>query len=175
MIIIGVDPGNHGALAFLDPEADELQVFDMPVFTVPKATKGIRTEIDISGLANLIDSPTLYEHDRVFAFVEMARSGPEMGVVSAFNYGAAYMAVRMALACHAIPTALVTPQTWKKALGVAAGRDSVKTDAVRARASALMPQHSRLWPLKKHVAHAEAALIALYGSRLTHIRETDFD
>ena len=132
----------------------------MPIFVLPKGAKGKRTELDLTALAHLFDG---WSGAPIRAFVERVSASPQMGTTSAFSFGGSYMAVRMACAAHFIPTELVTPQVWKRALGVAGGPG--KTDAVRARASALMPRHAHLWTRAKDDGIAEAAMIALYGSR----------
>jgi hypothetical protein len=45
-------------------------------------------------------------------------------------------------------------------------RVPAEKDGARARASQLIPAGASWWPLVKHDGRAEAALIALYGSRL---------
>jgi hypothetical protein len=138
VIVIGIDPGLTGALAIYDPAEDSLAVHDMPTLTLPKG-KGKRTELDLTALAHLFDG--LAPQPSV-AFVEQVSASPQMGVTSAFSFGGSYLAVRMACAAHFIRTELVPPQVWKRVLKVQGG--PAKTDAVRARASALMPQHANL-------------------------------
>lgn len=159
MLVLGIDPGLTGALALYDPALDTLDVRDMPTFVLPKGAKGKRTELDLYGLASILDEWAKF---KVRAYVEQVGATPQMGVTSAFSFGGSYWAARMACAAHFIPTELVTPQVWKRALGVAAGAG--KTDVVRARASAIMPRHAVNWPLGKHDGRAEAALIAYYGA-----------
>src|ERR1700742_1151157 len=112
---LGIDPGLSGALALYNPATDELDVRDMPVFILPKGSKGTRTELDLYGLANIID---MWASLKVRAVVELVSASPQMGTVSAFSFGGSYWAARMALAAHFIPTELVTPQVWKRALKV---------------------------------------------------------
>lgn len=161
MKILGIDPGLHGALALYDPATGSLDVRDMPTFVVPKAGgTGKRTELDLVALAHIMDG---WAAEQIRAFVEQVGPTPQMGVTSSFSFGGSYAAARMACAAHFIPTELVTPQVWKRALQVKGGSD--KSDAVRARASALLPQHAKLWTLSKHEGRAEASMIALYGAR----------
>lgn len=161
MHFIGIDPGLSGALALYDPASGSLDVRDMPVFVVPKAGgSGKRTELDVFGIAAIIDEWSVL---RLRAYVEQVGATPQMGVTSAFSFGGSYWAARMACAAHFIPTETVAPQRWKRALNVKGGAD--KTDAVRARASALLPQHSAFWTRAKDDGRAEAALIALYGAQ----------
>jgi len=158
--ILAIDPGLAGALALYDPATGDLDVRDMPVYVTPKASGGKRTELDLVALAHIMDE---WAPQQLRAFIEQVGPTPQMGVTSSFSFGGSYAAVRMACAAHFIPTELVTPQVWKRALTVKAGAG--KSDAVRARASALMPQHAKLWTLSKHEGRAESAMIALYGAR----------
>lgn len=160
MMVLGVDPGLSGALALYNPATGALDVRDMPVYVTPKAGGGKRTELDLVALAHIMDE---WAKNPIRAFIEQVGATPQMGVTSSFSFGASYAAARMACAAHFIPTELVTPQVWKRALNVKGGSD--KSDAVRARASALLPQHAKLWTLAKHEGRAESAMIALYGAR----------
>lgn len=160
MKIVGIDPGLTGALVLYDPTSDNIDVRDMPTLVLPKAGGGKRTELDLYAIAQIMDE---WAPQKVRAFIEQVGPTPQMGVTSSFSFGGSFWAVRMACAAHFIPTEMVTPQTWKRALQVKGGAG--KTDAVRARASALMPQHSRFWTRAKDDGRAEASLIALYGAR----------
>jgi crossover junction endodeoxyribonuclease RuvC len=162
MKTIGIDPGLTGALALYDPASGAPDVRDMPVFVVPKAGgSGKRTELDVFGMAAILDEWSAW---KLRAFVEQVGATPQMGVTSAFSFGGSYWAARMACAAHFIPTELVSPQRWKRDLNVKGGAD--KSDAVRARASALLPLHASFWTRAKDDGRAEAALIALYGARI---------
>ena len=157
MLVLGIDPGLTGALALYDPATDRLTLQDVPTFVLPKGSKGKKTELDLYGLASIFDN---WAGQPVRAYVERVSASSQMGTVSAFSFGGSYWALRMACAAHFIPHELVTPQVWKKALKVPAAKDGA-----RARASALLPQHSSLWTRAKDHGRAEAALIALYGAQ----------
>lgn len=160
MKIVGIDPGLTGALALYDPETDVLDVRDMPTLVLPKSGGGHRTELDLYALAQIMDE---WAPQKIRAFIEQVGPTPQMGVTSSFSFGGSFWAVRMACAAHFLPIEMVTPQTWKRALQVKAGAG--KSDAVRARASALLPNHARLWTRAKDEGRAEASMIALYGAR----------
>jgi len=151
-LILGVDPGLNGALAFFDVGAGSITVNDMP--TIEAGVKSKRV-VDEAALAKLIDGfGGVIEH----AFVEKVGAMPGNGAVSMFGFGVSYGLVRGVLAANFIPITLVPPQTWKSRLGVPASKEGA-----RARASQLLPAFSHLWPLVKHDGRAEAALIAYYG------------
>ncbi|MEA1649203.1 hypothetical protein UAJ10_09250 [Nitrospirillum sp. BR 11164] len=150
-LIIGIDPGLSGAIAILSADGG-LTVHDMPTHRLT------RTELDLSALATIFDNLT--KATAPVAFLERVGAMPGQGVASMFKFGTCYGALQGLLAAHFIPVTLVTPQSWKRAMGCPAGKDGA-----RARASQLLPRHAGLWPLKKHDGRAEAALIALYGQR----------
>lgn len=158
---LGIDPGLDGALALYDPATGALDVRDMPTLVIPKAGgSGKRRELDLYALAVLIDE---WSPLKLRAYIEQVGPTPQMGVTSAFSFGGSYWAARMACAAHFIPVEMVAPQKWKRALEVRGGAD--KTDAVRARASALLPEHCRFWTRAMDDGRAEASLIALYGAQ----------
>lgn len=154
-MIIGVDPGLHGAVALYRSEKD-FGVFDMPTFELVRNNKK-KHELDPHTLARLLTPYRL-----ATAWLEQVGSMPGQGVSSVFSFGKSYGIVIGVLATLGIPYNFVTPQVWKKAMQVPASKD-----AARARASQLLPLHTNKWNLVKHDGRAEAALIALYGFRQT--------
>lgn len=155
-LILGIDPGLSGALAFYDPEANTLVIHDMPTFTVSVNNRQRRI-LDEDELARILHSNLLMQ--RIAAVVENVHSMPEQGVASSFKFGVCFGAIRGVLAALQIPRAYVEPSVWKRHFKLTSDKD-----AARRRASELLPQHAHLWPLKKHDGRAEAALIAYYGS-----------
>lgn len=151
MIILGVDPGISGALAFITSRG--LIVEDIPIFKTKKGAK-TQTTIDAYTLGRIIDSKQI-----THCYIESVHAMPGQGVSSCFNFGKSLGIIIGVIAANFIPMTLVTPQEWKKALRVPADKDGA-----RARASELMPQYSQKWLLKKHDGRAEAALIAHWGS-----------
>jgi hypothetical protein len=167
-MILGIDPGLSGALAFYNPEANTLVVHDMPIFTVT-VNKKERRVLDEDGLANLVGA--ISWNTELNAIVENVHSMPgyvkdgvrvSQGVASSFKFGVCFGAIRGILAAFAVPRRYVEPAVWKRHFKLTADKD-----AARRRASELLPQHAHLWPLKKHDGRAEAALIAYYGAQQT--------
>lgn len=150
MLVLGIDPGLDGALAFYD--GTTLRVFDMPA--VQARAKG--RELDYSEIARLIDASAHIKH----CYLEQSWPRPKEASAAAAKQGINFGVVRGVVAAHFIPTTIVSPQRWVKALAVQKGKD-----ASRARASELLPAYSGLWQAKSHDGRAEAALIALYGWR----------
>lgn len=165
-MILGVDPGFHGALAFLE-NGEVVDVFDVPLFQV-KVNKSLKNEVDIPALRRIL---LAMRGQVTHAMIERVQPMPAtrqdeegnratMGATSAFNFGRTFASLYTAVAMAGIPYTLVMPAVWKRALAVPKDKDGA-----RHRASQLMPSSSHHWPLKKHDGRAEAALIALYGSR----------
>lgn len=149
-VILGIDPGSNGALAFYDQ--DELIIHDMPVYEITKG-KTKRKKVDFDALCKII-SGNLVNH----AYVENVSAQFGNGASSAFTFGWGCACIENALIACRVPFTYVTPQVWKKALSCPKDKDGA-----RLRASQLLPQFAHNWPLKKHDGRAESSLIALYG------------
>ena len=148
-MILGIDPGASGALAVL--EGDSIDVYDTPHHS------GIVSPTAIG--AWLRYHPVLIS-DNTVCWIEDVHSMPRQGVASAFKFGRAFGTVIGVVGGAGIPINYVTPGKWKRALGLS----SDKT-ACRRRAQELWPQQAHLFARVKDDGRAEAALIALYGSR----------
>lgn len=148
--ILGIDPGLSGALCFMGKE--ESFVTDMPVFEVMRNKKKKR-EINLQAVVGLIS-----QHNISHCYFEKVGAMPGQGVTSMFAMGRGVGNLEGILAAFSVPVTYVTPQKWKKSLGVTGNKDES-----RKRASELMPDMAEYWPLKKHDGRAESALIAYYG------------
>lgn len=154
MLVVGIDPGVHGALALTDGQ--RVKVVDMPSFIL-KRGRGNKTEVDPYGLADAL---------RAFgavtaAFLEQVGAMPKQGVSSTFQFGRAAGMAESTIATLGLPLTKVPPGTWMKAMGVRGGKDGS-----RARANELLPADAAYFRYAKDHNRAEAALIALYGHRL---------
>lgn len=156
MLVAGIDPGLGGAVAFLAADGSCCAIDDMPVLQVVRG-KSKRRDLDGHALFAMIERerPPL---DHVF--IEQAQAMPGQAAYATGIFFQVYGEIRGILIGAGVPFTIVHPQTWKRALGVPAGKDGA-----RARASQLLPHAAHLWPLKKHDGRAEAAMIALYGAR----------
>jgi len=152
-MILGIDPGASGALAFFDFEKGELTIFDMPVATVERNGK-TKKEVSPAMLAMLCRGIEVRR-----AIVERVNAMPGQGVTSMFAFGRSFGIVEGVLGGLNIPTSYVTPQAWRKAMQVREGKDGS-----RQRAAELFPKYADQFALKKHDGRAEAALIAYYGA-----------
>lgn len=144
-LILGIDPGVTGGLAFFFPEYPaRILAEDIPVAA---------GEVDVDTLVARIRQlgPTA-------AVIERVAARPGQGVSSTFKFGQAYGALRAVCVAMAVPTYVVTPGTWKK---------HYRLDGDKERSRALAIQ---FWPgagcfaRKKDHGRAEAALLARYGA-----------
>ena len=158
MIILGIDPGLTGALAFYDTEEKTVEVHDMPVVSVVRNGKN-KNEVSAA-----LTSDIIAEHLKGMpsvAFLERVNAMPGQGVTSVFSFGRSSGIIEGILAAYDIETHIVIPQRWQKAMEVRGGKDGS-----RERAMQLLPASAGKFNLKKHDGRADAALIALYGSAM---------
>ncbi|MDZ7732223.1 MAG: hypothetical protein U5R31_03145 [Acidimicrobiia bacterium] len=152
-MILGVDPGATGALAWLNPDGTLAAVADMP------SVDGI-----VSGalLTHLLD-----QHPHVDeAWVEQVAARPGQGVSSVFKFGRSYGAITGVLEARLIPVHYVTPAKWKGTARVNApkGATVARRKAIsRRRALDLWPDHADRFARAMDADRAEAALIARHG------------
>ena len=147
-IIMGIDPGISGAVAFYFPMVPaRISVDDVPV---------AGGEINGYELARLIKI-----HRPTLAVVEKVGAMPGNGGVSMFNFGRAYGDVRGVISALDVPMHFVTPQKWKKHFGLTSDKEQSRLRAIRT-----FPAVADSFKLKKHDGRAEAALLALYGAEV---------
>jgi hypothetical protein len=146
-LILAIDPGLTGAVAFYDPATpDRVTVHDMPV---------VDGEVEPNALIALIRAagPTL-------AIVERVGPMPRDGAVQAFRFGSSYAAAKVAVAACGVRYHLVTPASWKKSLKLSGGPEGKEQS--RALALQWFPASAALFARKKDHGRAEAALLARY-------------
>jgi crossover junction endodeoxyribonuclease RuvC len=159
--ILGVDPGLNGGLAILSKlpigHSEPVDFFLEEAWDIPTHGEGTKRRVDASALLSFIK---IWEPSA--AFIERAQSMPGQGVSSTFNYGRAVGTLEATIACAEVPLTLVEPTKWKKHFGLP-GKDK---EAARQRAIQLFPYCHHFFVRKMDHQRAEAALIALYGSKL---------
>jgi hypothetical protein len=148
MIIIGIDPGKTGAVAFLW-DSGAVDVFDMPA-----GPAGLSAALDI-------DDQHLSPSPRFVAYVEQQQAMPKQGVSSTFKIGQSYGEILGVCGALGIRVVTVTPVKWKMVMGLR-GKDK---EASRALAMRLFPQIAGELQRKKDHGRAEALLIAEWGRR----------
>ncbi len=154
MLILGVDPGLHGALAWLYPTG-VLHIDDMPTIAI----KAKRETIDECALANLIDS-RVKDCGSIIVYLENVHAMPTDGKVSVATFIDGYGFLRGVLRAHFLTIEKITSQKWKRYVGIPTGSGK---GASRAKASNLFPRQSSLFARVKDDGRADAALIAWYG------------
>lgn len=152
--IIGIDPGNKGAVAILTAAGELVEVWDMPTLEV-KVGKATKTRISPELLAQELRN----WDDVKVACMEAVASSPQMGVASAFAFGEGFGIVKGVLAALGIPLTLVPPARWKRDMGLNASKDGS-----RARAIAKWPAQAHEFKRVKDDGRAEAALIGCWGA-----------
>jgi crossover junction endodeoxyribonuclease RuvC len=152
-LILGLDPGTHGAIAAL--ENDDIALLeDLPVHMLAAKGRGDRAELDAHGLHRLIAGIGPIAH----AFVEKVGARPGNGSVSMFRFGMACGVVYATLAAMEIPTTFVLPRAWQRYHGI-----GPSADAARQRAVQLYPKLAPRLARKADGNRADALLIAAYG------------
>lgn len=155
MIVLGIDPGLNGGIAFWDGET--LTVSATPVLTesfVKNGKKATRNLMDLDAVRDLI---LKNKPDRAVLEKVAARSG--QGVTSMFRFGMNFGEHRGIMSALNIPFIEVTPQVWKRDYRLNSDKDD-SLDLARE----VFPDHAKTsFKLKKHDGLAEAALIAKYG------------
>jgi crossover junction endodeoxyribonuclease RuvC len=151
-LIVGIDPGNEGALAFLTADGALVGVVDMPC--IEDGVKGRRT-VNAAILAVI-----LREQAPSHAFIELITSRPTDAKVAAFSFGRCRGCLEGVCGALAIPVTMLTVPTWRRAVGLPIGatKDMGRGEAVRR-----WPGHAGLFARVKDDGRAEAALIALAG------------
>ena len=148
--ILAIDPGLTGALAIYRTEfPDRIGVADMPV---------VDGEINVHQLNLMLRTGAID-----IAFIERVGPMPRDGVRQAWRFSGAYTAARTVVSLIGIPTTLVAPTTWKKAMKMAGG--PVGKEQCRGLAIELFPSCAKAFARKKDQGRAEAALLAVYASR----------
>lgn len=154
MIIIGIDPGSSGGLAFI-------QTYDSKVGVVT-VHKMPETERDLLDLLETVKGQD------VKGFLEKVHASPGMGVVAAFTFGGNYKMIRTALIAREIPFDEVTPQRWQKTIGGLASSGKVVNGFKKRDKNVSKSRAQELFPMVKKITHAyaDALLIAEYGRRV---------
>lgn len=127
----------------------------MPTVLIKRGTRQVR-QVNAYLLSDLIKGlkPTS-------AIVEAVHAMPGQGVSSMFAFGRALGVIEGVLAGLRVPTTLVAPAEWTKAMRVKGGKDGARNRAIE-----LYPRSAHLFARVKDDGRADAALIASYGAGL---------
>lgn len=157
-MIIGIDPGNTGAIAVLAEGGRLIAIHDMPLMA-----NGKKQQVNPSELTNILREYLTGRYELAVGptvHLERVSAMPGQGVSSMFNFGMGFGVIQGVVAALGIPVKLVTPQSWKKRAGLI-GKDK---DNARTLAQQLYPSA----PLgrKKDIGRADAILIAKFGQEV---------
>lgn len=148
-MILAIDPGAKGALAFFDVRACTLEVLDIPTVQVKRGQK-LKLEISPQMAAALISA-----RKPMVAVMEKTGAMPGQGVSSMYQFGRSVGMLEGILAALQIPVSYVSPQVWQKDVGSRDGKDGN-----RARAAELYPAYAELFSRKRDDGRADSALMA---------------
>ena len=158
MIILAIDPGISGALAFYLHSplgvSGLTAVYDMPLLDGDVDPRGIRDVI--------------MQHKPALAVIERVHSHPNEGVSSVWRFACAFATALAVLALAEIPIIQVPPAKWKKAMGIRGGQ--LGKEHARRLAIEMFPTQQESFKRVKDHGRAEATLIAVYASRLNEMR-----
>ena len=161
-LLLGVDPGFSGALAWYNANTKRLvKVIPMPLAEIGSTVFGPanqRREIDTPALARMIAAT---HEDTLLAVVEQVGASPQMGVTSSFRFGQGFGILQGVLAAHAVNTRYTQPAVWKAGLQLSARKQESLAMACK-----LFPEWSPTFQRDARSADlAEAALLAYFGQR----------
>jgi hypothetical protein len=167
VIIIGIDPGLTGAIAFIDTIDGRVHVEDMPTIAIPEAgpKTTVKTEVDVVDLDALIRE---WLPPDAIAFMEHTSSVGQVGQEQAkLSLAAGKASCLAVLRLAGIPVHRVTPVAWKRFYGIKEPMPggnglSQKKQALRLARDMYGVEYLRL---EKHHNRADALLIARWGQR----------
>jgi crossover junction endodeoxyribonuclease RuvC len=151
MIICGVDPGIHGAIAFYDTITKVMRVYDMPTHEIMRGGKS-KHEVSAQGVAAIM---AVNKPDHVY--MEKVGAMPGQGVSSVFSFGRSSGVIEGVMAGLEVSYTLISPIKWQKGVQHRGGKDGS-----RERAMTLFPKEAEQFKLKKHDGRADAALLCYY-------------
>jgi len=153
-MILAIDPGAKGALAFFRPEQGTLELIDTPTVEVKRGQK-LKTEISPQMLAAIIRA-----RNPSIAILEIVGAMPGQGVSSMFQFGRGVGMLEGILSALDIPVTYISPQGWQKAVNARSGKDGN-----RQRAAELFRAYAHMFSRKKDDGRADAALMAWWGAQ----------
>jgi len=152
-MIIGIDPGLKGAIAFLYNDGS-LLIEDMPLKRIKK-----KNRVDGGKLFQIVKYNTaLLTPPAITAAFEDVNAMPKDGVVSAFRFGLGTGILIGVLEAAGVDILPIKPDVWKPALGLSP--DKSKSLAL---ARQTFPQSLHYFKRSKDDGRAEAALLAKFA------------
>jgi len=157
-MILGIDPGFSGGLAVINHKGEWIDGMRMPIYHLQK-----REMIDTRELTKFWASALGASGSNTIV-IESVHSMPKQGVASTFKFGRAAGSVEAWALTMPCEMAFVTPQKWKKDMGVKREkRSSLKL------ANDLFPEAGAVdWSVLRNDGIAEAALMAYHHWHFQH-------
>lgn len=149
-MIIGIDPGFSGAIAFLYKQ--ELDVVDLPIMRIKN-----RKQVDPVSFTAIINCAP---RKIAFAAIEDVHSMPKQGVASTFKFGYNAGILLGVIQALGIKVFRIDPSIWKAALGIS----SDKKESL-ALAKKLFPAYKAYFTRVKDNGRAEAVLLAHFARK----------
>jgi len=151
---LGIDPGLAGALCWRAGPACEFH--DMPVLA---AGKGKRRVYDVDGCDHLVQA--YLARGLKWIVLEHVQPMPRNGALTAYSQGQAHMLWLVLCHTHSVSLRLVSPQVWKRALGLSGkGKDGSLMLARQ-----LFPGAAADLRRAKDDGRAEALLLTVWAER----------
>jgi crossover junction endodeoxyribonuclease RuvC len=151
-VVVGIDPGAHGAIAVLTEAGQLLGVFGMPSTAEANGRRGTNAPL-LAGI--LARTPALV------AFCEFVGARPTDAKLAAFSFGRARGVIEGVCGALSLPVVFIAPPVWKRLADIPPGPEN--KDLARTRAIARWPVHADLFARKMDVDRAEACLIGWAG------------
>ena len=107
MIFVGIDPGLHGAVAWIDGERKQVRVQDCPL---------INGEYDYFGMWKALQDASWNGAAQTVVTMEKVHAMPNDGRCSAFSFGVGYGAWLAIAGMLRLTPNLVSPQAWKRTM-----------------------------------------------------------
>lgn len=161
-LIIGVDPGNDGALALYDfTNAKVLSIVDMPcterILTTGKKLREINGK-ELLKLFHKYRDYALENNADIFCHIEKVQGFSKQSAVASFNFGKSACWPEAFCVVLGIEYRLISPQQWKKQMGLIVE----EKDAARQLVLKIFPYCGKYLKRKKDVDRADAVLLAMY-------------
>lgn len=167
-MIVAIDPGVQGAIAFMSDEGELLGIEDMPVDKVMVGGKA-RSRVSRVRMVALVRGMTGQ------AFIERPEGRPlptkdratgatvmrQPGAAGMLSFGESFGTAATACVAGGLALTEVAPKEWKRAIGAPADKD-----ACRRLAAEWFPDFAPMFVRKMDDGRAESAILARYGYRV---------
>ena len=157
MNIVGIDPGNTGAIALLSPTNEVVKIWDMPILQ-----DGKRKRVNAALLAEIFrDIMSWCDFVPPRVFLEKVGVRPQEGAVGAFAFGRGVGLLEGVVVANRCRITEVAPNIWKAQMKLTGANKTASRAEVLRRYPTLAAELRRV----KDDGRAEAILIALWGRK----------